>query len=286
MQPSTRHSVAQVLDKTLHDNDICESTVGNLAGSGLGIALNPMSAFVADAATSVILLIGSKNTMKWRFLKDHFLKFLSKELFSNHIIERSESSVGFYEASVSISAFDIQNEMISDLLRPSAAGLKVSFTATDGVIVEGLQKVSRCLCLLGLMILRSFNERHFIFVLFSESCVISVQHLFELFILIMNFRCRKQSWMMNLSAEQCSRHAKIELLGYYPQGAQSIPVQQFGRWELIRGHYTLLEVNSCCTAHSPLIPHLFYISRLSYGKAKRGPCLPILYAHSVAGAAW
>ena len=107
----------------------------------MGVALNPITAFVAGAATSVILLIGSTETRKWQFIKDNFLPFLSKELFSNHIIKRSESAVGFYEAVVSISAFDIQNEIISDLLRSSAAGLKVSFTATDGIAVQGLHKV-------------------------------------------------------------------------------------------------------------------------------------------------
>ena len=113
LQPFSRHEVAQVLDKTLSDADVCENTIGNLAGSGLGVALNPISAFVEDAATSVILIIGSKETRKWQFLKRYFLPFLANELFSNHIQEKEDQTIGFYEAVVSLSAFEIQDEIIT-----------------------------------------------------------------------------------------------------------------------------------------------------------------------------
>ena len=133
--------MAQVLDKTLSDEDVCENTIGNLAGAALGVALNPISAFVDDAATSVVLLIGSKETRKWQFLKRFFLPFLANELFANHLMEKEEQTIGFYEAVVSISAFEIQDEIISDLLRPSSRGLSVSFSSVDGIMVQGLQKV-------------------------------------------------------------------------------------------------------------------------------------------------
>lgn len=35
----------------------------------MGAALNPINAFVEDATSAVIMLIGSKFTKKWQFLK-------------------------------------------------------------------------------------------------------------------------------------------------------------------------------------------------------------------------
>jgi hypothetical protein len=119
---------------------VCENTIGNLAGANLGVALNPISAFVADAATSVIFLIGSKQTRKWQFLKRLFLPFLANELFANHIQDKEDQTLGFYEAQVSISAFEIQDEIITDLLRPSSRGFDVSFSSEDGIAIQGLYK--------------------------------------------------------------------------------------------------------------------------------------------------
>lgn len=69
LKPSTRHDVAQVLERGLSDQDICEYTVGSQAGAGLGAALNPISAHVNDAATSLLFMMGSKATKKSQFVK-------------------------------------------------------------------------------------------------------------------------------------------------------------------------------------------------------------------------
>ena len=163
-QALSRHDVAQVLDKTLLDEDVCENTIGTLAGAGLGVALNPISAFVEDAATSVILMIGSKATRKWQFLKRFFLPFLANELFSNHITEKEDQTLGFYEAVVSISAFEVQDEVVTDLFRPSSRGLSVSFSSTDGIAIQGLQKVhSFSLKILFCFLFAIISYQYFIF---------------------------------------------------------------------------------------------------------------------------
>jgi hypothetical protein len=86
--------VAQILDKSLSDEEVCEHTIGNLAGMGLGASLNPISAYVNDAATAIIFIVGSRLTRKWQFLKRTFLPFLSNELFGNHLNEREQQSLG------------------------------------------------------------------------------------------------------------------------------------------------------------------------------------------------
>lgn len=137
--PSTRHEVAQVLDKTLSDLEVCELTIGNDAGAGLGASLNPVAAFVNDAATILIHVIGSRSTKKSLFIKKTFLPFLSNELF-NIIGEKDHNQPEFYQAQVSLSSFEIQDEIITDLLRPSSRGLTVSISAEDGVIISGIHK--------------------------------------------------------------------------------------------------------------------------------------------------
>jgi hypothetical protein len=69
-----------------------------------------------------------------------FLPFLANELFANHIQEKEDQTLGFYEAQVSISAFEIQDEIITDLLRPSSRGFDVSFSSEDGIAIQGLHK--------------------------------------------------------------------------------------------------------------------------------------------------
>ncbi len=67
--PPTRHEVAEVLDRNLSDEDVCEHVIGSKAGSGVGAALNPVTAFVHDAATAVLFVVGSRQAKKWRFMK-------------------------------------------------------------------------------------------------------------------------------------------------------------------------------------------------------------------------
>ena len=139
--PSSRHEVAQVLPKGATDDEVCEMTIGNQAGAGIGASLNPIHAFVHDAATALILVIGSKNTRKSIFLRKKYLPFLSAELFAT-IQEKEEQShsVEMYSWQMSLSSFEIQDEVITDLLRPSNRGLGVSISAEDGVMVSGIHK--------------------------------------------------------------------------------------------------------------------------------------------------
>ena len=138
--PSTRHEVAQVLDKGMSDEEVCEMTIGNQAGAGIGAVLNPITAFVNDAATIVITIVGSRSTKKSLFLKRIFLPFIANELFNNISEREHHTTSGFYQAAINMSSFEIQDEVISDLLRPSTRGMAVSMTAEDGVGVVGVHK--------------------------------------------------------------------------------------------------------------------------------------------------
>jgi hypothetical protein len=121
-RPASRHEVTQVLDRHLNDEEVCEYTVGTLAGASLGVALNPVSAFVLDAATSVIVLVGSQAAKKWQFINTIFLKFLANELYANQLADKEAQALGAFTAQVSVSAFEVNNELITDLLRPAARG--------------------------------------------------------------------------------------------------------------------------------------------------------------------
>lgn len=144
-QPATRHEVAEVLDRSLSEEDVCEHIIGNKAGSGIGAALNPITAFINDAATATIFIIGSKESRKWKFLKKTFLPFLANELFST-LQEREQQcallygSADFYSTTIKVSAFEIQDEIISDLIKPENRGLAVSMTTDDGVGIRGISK--------------------------------------------------------------------------------------------------------------------------------------------------
>ncbi len=127
-----------VLERGLSDEEVCEHTIGIQAGEGAGIALNPINAFVGDAATTLIIVSGSKNCRKWQFLKRTFLPFVANEIFAQiSDKEQREHDYSFHSA---VSAFEIQDEVITDLLRPSTRGLQVSANAEEGVFVPGLCK--------------------------------------------------------------------------------------------------------------------------------------------------
>ncbi|RYH26682.1 hypothetical protein EON65_14250 [archaeon] len=139
-QPSSRFEVAQVLDKSHSDEEICDLTFGSRAGAGLGAVLNPVAAFVNDAANVVIMLTGSRMTKKWQFLKRCFLPFIANEILTS-IAERSQQAPNnFYKAQLTLSTFEIHDEVIGDLLRPANRGLPIVNTLEDGVVVQGLHK--------------------------------------------------------------------------------------------------------------------------------------------------
>ena len=138
-QPSSRHEVAQVLPSGISDEDVCELTFGNQAGAGMGASLNPITACVSDAVTAVIFIVGSKETRKWHFMKKTVLPFVANELFSNIAEKDQQLASSLYKAQINLSAFEIQDEIITDLLRPINRGLSLAVTAEEGVMVQGLQ---------------------------------------------------------------------------------------------------------------------------------------------------
>jgi hypothetical protein len=127
-----------VLPNGLTDEEVCEHVIGMQAGAGAGADLNPVQAFVSDAATTLIVLSGSKQTRKWQFLKKTFLPFVANEIFSQ-IGDKEQTEID-YAFHASVSAFEIQDEVVTDLLRPSTRGLTVSASAEEGVIIPGLLK--------------------------------------------------------------------------------------------------------------------------------------------------
>lgn len=139
-QPSTRFEVSHIIDKSIPDEEACEVTFGSMAGGGLGAVLNPISAFVNDSVNVVIVLVGSKQTKKWSFLKRVLLPFVSNEILANLDMRSREHPQGFYRAQLSFSALDIQDEIITDLIRPANRGLSVATTLEEGINVQGLQR--------------------------------------------------------------------------------------------------------------------------------------------------
>ena len=111
------YDVGSVFDRSVSDLEVCERTIGRAAGIDYGLSLNPVSASVGDAATSVILLCGSKDTRKWLFLKRTYLPFLANELFTTLANTVSTRSV-----EVTLKAFEIQSEQVLDLLKHDTIG--------------------------------------------------------------------------------------------------------------------------------------------------------------------
>eukprot|EP01041_Mallomonas_annulata_P000861 gene861-1676_t len=140
-QPVNRYEVAQVLERDISDHDVCESTVGEESGSGMGALLNPVTAFVHDAVTTLIFIIGSKKTKKWQFLNSVFLPFLADELFLS-LNDKTDEAVGFHEVDLKLSAFEVQDEIVTDLLLPVNRGLNICNTVYEGVVVGNLHKES------------------------------------------------------------------------------------------------------------------------------------------------
>eukprot|EP00602_Paraphysomonas_sp_CaronLab_P008587 CAMPEP_0185034294 /NCGR_PEP_ID=MMETSP1103-20130426/24034_1 /TAXON_ID=36769 /ORGANISM="Paraphysomonas bandaiensis, Strain Caron Lab Isolate" /LENGTH=1149 /DNA_ID=CAMNT_0027570895 /DNA_START=22 /DNA_END=3471 /DNA_ORIENTATION=+ len=138
-QPTTRHEVAHVFERGITDQELCEATIGQEAGAAMDASLNPIAAFVEDAASAVIFMVGSKFTKKWQFLKRVFLPFLGNELFAC-LSDKEQQGKEVFEYEATLSAFEIQNEVISDLLRPANRGLAISVTPESGAVVKGIHK--------------------------------------------------------------------------------------------------------------------------------------------------
>lgn len=78
----------------------------------MGAHLNPVAAFVDDAATTVMFMIGSKSTRKSQFMKKSYLPFLANELFAC-IGDKSQQLSGqdHYQANVTLTSFEILDEV-------------------------------------------------------------------------------------------------------------------------------------------------------------------------------
>ena len=141
---NTRYDVATVLDRNLNDEDVCEHVFGIKAGGENGL-LNPIRAFVMDAATITIFIVGSKQTKKWKYLKKILLPFIANELFTNInnlksiLNENSESNS--IQIELSLNSFEIQDEIISDLLQTNNRGLTLNMTVIEGMKINGLIKI-------------------------------------------------------------------------------------------------------------------------------------------------
>lgn len=139
-QPSSRYDVSHVIERGTSDEESCEVAFGHLAGGGLGTVLNPVAAFVNDCVNVVVVLTGSRQTRKWSYLKRVLLPFVSNEILANLDAKSRELPPGSYRAQLALSAFDVQDEVVSDLLRPANRGLGLSTTLEDGVAVMGLHR--------------------------------------------------------------------------------------------------------------------------------------------------
>jgi coiled-coil domain-containing protein 78 len=129
---SSRHEgYASVFDKATSDAEVCEEILGPDA------AVNPMAAMVGDGATILMLTLGSRKTKKHIFNKRSLLPFICNELFAQ-IQDKANNTVGPYETAVKFSAFEIQDEVVTDLLRPSNRGLVISATPEEGIQVANL----------------------------------------------------------------------------------------------------------------------------------------------------
>ena len=106
-----------------------------------------MKALVYDEVTSIIMVIGSAQTSKSQFVKKTLLPFIANELFSTiHEKDEQLSSLasnrgGFlYKAQVSLSSFEIQDEIVTDLLRPANRGMGVHVTTEEGMQIQSIHR--------------------------------------------------------------------------------------------------------------------------------------------------
>ncbi len=100
-----------------------------------------------DAATTVIFIAGSKATNKSQFVKRTLLPHLAIEAFKT-TQEKDIASQGSamngqvfsYKTQLSLSCFEIQDEIVTDLLRPENRGMNVGVTAEDGVHIQSIHR--------------------------------------------------------------------------------------------------------------------------------------------------
>jgi hypothetical protein len=141
-QPSARYDVSHVIERNLSDEESCEVAFGHLSGGGLGAILNPVAAFVNDCVNVVVVVSGSRQTKKWSYLKRVLLPFLANEILANLDVKSREISpmMGSFRAQLAVSACEIQDEIISDLLRPANRNLTLTTTLEEGIVIQSLHR--------------------------------------------------------------------------------------------------------------------------------------------------
>jgi hypothetical protein len=78
-------------------------------------------------------------TKKWQFLKRIFLPFVANELFAC-LEDKKNQGAEVYHYEITLKCFEIQDEVITDLLRPTTRGLSITVAPEAGVVIQGLQR--------------------------------------------------------------------------------------------------------------------------------------------------
>ena len=146
MQNVVRHEVQNLVERSDSDMKACLITMGGAPGIGAGF--HPLKAVVYDAATTVIFVMGSRATNKSQFIKRTLLPHLARDAFmttrekeESSSASSAQSGQGFvYKTQLTLSCFEIQDEIITDLLRPENRGMNVGVTAEDGVHIQSIHR--------------------------------------------------------------------------------------------------------------------------------------------------
>ena len=72
-------------------------------------------------------------------MKRIFLPFVANELFAC-LEDKKNQGAEVYQYEITLKAFEIQDEVITDLLRPTTRGLSISVAPDAGVVIQGLQR--------------------------------------------------------------------------------------------------------------------------------------------------
>lgn len=67
------------------------------------------------------------------------MPFVANELFAC-LADKQNQGAEVYEYELTLKAFEIQDEVITDLLRPTTRGLSISVSPDSGVVIQGLQR--------------------------------------------------------------------------------------------------------------------------------------------------
>lgn len=72
-------------------------------------------------------------------MQKSFLPFLANELFAC-LEDKAQAAPQYFQTQLTLSSFEVLDEVITDLVRPSVRGLGLAMTAEDGIVVQGLSR--------------------------------------------------------------------------------------------------------------------------------------------------